>query len=224
VGGSHIVIVEDDPGIGSSLTRTLEGQGYVVTWATTCAEGLAAVRAGTALVILDLGLPDGDGLELCRRLRAGVAAPQVLILTARSEEADVVLGLDAGADDYLVKPFRLAELLARVRACTRRIDEERGELVVGDLTVDVAAHSVSVAGEDVDLRPKEFDLLVALARNAGRVVTRERLLEDVWDEHWFGSTKTLDIHIWALRRKLDRPGEPSRIGTVRGVGYRMESP
>jgi len=222
--GAHIVVVEDDPGIGGSLARTLEGQGFEVSWQTTGAGGFAAVRATTSLVILDLGLPDQDGLELCRRLRAGSGGTQVLILTARGEEADVVLGLDAGADDYLVKPFRLAELLARVRACTRRVEGDRDHLVIGDLAIDIDSHSVTIAGETVDLRPKEFDLLVALARNAGRVMTRERLLEEVWDEHWFGPTKTLDIHIWALRRKLDPTGGASRISTVRGVGYRVDLP
>jgi DNA-binding response OmpR family regulator len=220
----HIVVVEDDEGIGASLERTLAGQGYAVSWVRTGAEALAAVDPGTALVILDLGLPDQDGLEVCRRLRSGPAAPQVLILTARAEEADIVLGLDAGADDYLVKPFRLAELLARVRACTRRIDDDRDHLTVDDLAVDIGARIVEVAGSRVELRPKEFDLLVALARNAGRVVTRERLLEDVWDEHWFGPSKTLDIHIWSLRRKLDPEGGPSHISTVRGVGYRLDAP
>lgn len=220
----HLVIIEDDAGIGSSLARTLQGQGYDVSWATTAAAGLTAVRSDTALVILDLGLPDQDGLDVCRALRDTFPTPQVLILTARSEEADVVLGLDAGADDYLVKPFRLAELLARVRTCTRRVDRDRDQLVIGDLTVDVDTHVVAVAGQEVALRPKEFDLLVALARNAGRVVTRERLLEQVWDEHWYGSTKTLDIHIWALRRKLDRPDRPGRITTVRGVGYKLGLP
>ena len=220
----QVVVVEDDQGIGASLARTLEGQGYEVTWVTTAAEGLAAVRSTTALVILDLGLPDADGLDVCRQLRSAATSPQILVLTARSGEADVVLGLDAGADDYLVKPFRLAELLARVRACARRISTDRDHLVVGDLVVDVDVHAVRVGDNDVELRPKEFDLLVSLARNAGHVVTRERLLEEVWDEHWYGSTKTLDIHIWALRRKLDRPDQPSRITTVRGVGYRLDVP
>jgi DNA-binding response OmpR family regulator len=220
----HIVVVEDDEGIGASLERTLVGQGYAVTWVRTGADALAAVDPTTALVILDLGLPDQDGLEVCRQLRSGPAAPQVLILTARAEEADIVLGLDAGADDYLVKPFRLAELLARVRACTRRVDDERDRLTIDDLAVDIGARTVEVAGARVELRPKEFDLLVALARNAGRVVTREQLLEDVWDEHWFGPTKTLDIHIWSLRRKLDPEGGPSHISTVRGVGYRLDAP
>jgi DNA-binding response OmpR family regulator len=218
----HVVVVEDDEGIGSSLVRTLAGQGYQVDWARTGAEALAVVTPATALVVLDLGLPDQDGLDVCRRLRARPVAPQVLVLTARGEEADVVLGLDAGADDYLAKPFRLAELLARVRARTRRSESESDVVDIGDLTVDVAARTVRLGDTTVDLRPKEFDLLVALARSAGRVVTRERLMEDVWDEHWFGSTKTLDIHIWALRRKLDDPGGTSRITTVRGVGYRME--
>jgi len=221
---SHIVVVEDDSGIGSSLRRTLEGQGYEVKWATTAAEGLAAVRPDTAVVVLDLTLPDEDGLDVCRRLRAGFAGPQVLILTARGEEADMVLGLDAGADDYLVKPFRLAELLARVRACARRAESDRDDIVLGDLAVDVDAYTVRVGTNEIELRPKEFELLVALARNAGRVVTRERLLAEVWDEHWYGPTKTLDIHIWALRRKLDGPDGPSRITTVRGVGYRLDAP
>jgi DNA-binding response OmpR family regulator len=220
----HVVVVEDDEGIGNSLVRTLVGQGYDVDWARTGAEALSLVRDTTALVVLDLGLPDQDGLDVCRRLRGRPSAPQVLVLTARGEEADVVLGLDAGADDYLTKPFRLAELLARVRARTRRSDALLDVLTIGDLTVDLGARTVRVAEDDVELRPKEFDLLVALAQAGGRVVTRERLMEDVWDEHWFGSTKTLDIHIWALRRKLDIPGGPSRITTVRGVGYRMGMP
>jgi DNA-binding response OmpR family regulator len=221
---AHIVVVEDDSGIGASLTRTLEGQGYEVSWATSGSGGLASVRSSTALVILDLGLPDIDGLDLCRDLRARTPTPQVLVLTARGEEADVVLGLDAGADDYLIKPFRLAELLARVRACARRAEGERDQLTVGDLTIDIDVHTVTANGEEVELRPREFDLLTALARNAGKVVTRERLLTEVWNEHWFGSTKTLDIHIWALRRKLDPPEGPSRISTIRGVGYRLDVP
>jgi DNA-binding response OmpR family regulator len=221
--GQHVVVVEDDEGIGSSLERTLVGQGFEVTWARSGEGALAAVRPTTALVVLDLGLPDIDGLEVCRRLHARPQRPQVLVLTARGEEADIVLGLDAGADDYLVKPFRLAEFLARVRACTRRTDGERDQISIAGLEIDVEARIVHLGGAELELRPKEFDLLIALARNAGRVVTRERLLEEVWDEHWFGSTKTLDIHIWALRKKLDQPGAPSRIGTVRGVGYRMES-
>jgi DNA-binding response OmpR family regulator len=221
--GPSLVVVEDDPGIGAALERTLVAQGFEVVWARTGRDALAAVTASTVLVVLDLGLPDVDGLILCRELRASFPLLQVLILTARGEEVDVVLGLDAGADDYLVKPFRLAELLARVRARTRRADDANGHLVVGELDIDVGARTVVVSGEEVEMRPKEFDLISALARSSGRVVTRERLLEEVWDEHWFGPTKTLDIHIWALRRKLDQPGEPSRITTVRGVGYRLDA-
>lgn len=219
-----VLLVEDDDGIGRSLSRTLEHQGFEVAWARTGSDALELATPATAVVVLDLGLPDMDGLEVCRRLRERNPAPQVLVLTARGEEADVVLGLDAGADDYLVKPFRLAELLARVRACARRVEDDVDRLVVGDLQVDVGARRVSTAAGPVQLRPKEFDLLVALARDAGRVVGRERLMAEVWDEHWFGSTKTLDIHVWALRRKLDASGGPSRIATVRGVGYRLESP
>jgi DNA-binding response OmpR family regulator len=222
VTAAHVVVVEDDEGIGSSLARTLTAEGYDVSWVRTAADALAATQSTTALVVLDLGLPDEDGLEVCRRLRARSQSPQVLVLTARAEEADVVLGLDAGADDYLTKPFRLAELLARVRACTRRSDATVDKIEIGDLQIDLGAHTVALDDTIVELRPKEFDLLVALAQSAGRVVTRERLLEQVWDEHWFGSTKTLDIHIWALRRKLDAPGAVSRITTVRGVGYRMD--
>ncbi|MCA1842114.1 MAG: response regulator transcription factor [Actinobacteria bacterium] len=220
--GPGVLVVEDDEAIGRSLARTLEGQGYVVDLARTAADALGLVRPHTAVVVLDLGLPDVDGLDLCRTLRSRRPAPQVLMVTARGEEADVVLGLDAGADDYLAKPFRLAELLARVRACARRHGTGLEALVVGDLEVDVGARRVTAAGRAVELRPKEFDLLVALARGAGRAVAREQLMAEVWDEHWFGSTKTLDIHVWALRRKLDAPGSPSRITTVRGVGYLME--
>jgi DNA-binding response OmpR family regulator len=220
--GATILIVEDDEGIGRSLRSTLEGQGFQVDWARTGADALDLASSTTAVVILDLGLPDMDGLEVCRRLRDRNPTPQVLVLTARNQEADVVLGLDAGADDYLVKPFRLAELLARVRVCVRRVGEDSDHLVVGDLDIEVDAHRVSTAAGPVELRPREFDLLVVLARDAGRVVPRQRLMAEVWDEHWFGSTKTLDIHVLALRRKLDLPGQPSRVTTVRGVGYRLE--
>ena len=219
-----LLLVEDDEGIGRSLARTLEGQGFEVGWARTGADALALVSAATAVVVLDLGLPDMDGLEVCRRLRAMQPGSQVLVLTARGEEADIVLGLDAGADDYLVKPFRLAELLARIRACLRRVDFDHDHLVIGDLEIDVDARRVVTGAGQVDLRPKEYDLLVALAREAGRVVGRERLMAEVWDENWYGPTKTLDIHVWALRRKLDAPGQPSRISTVRSVGYRLERP
>jgi DNA-binding response OmpR family regulator len=219
-----IVVVEDDHGIGSSLIRTLAGQGYEAELATTAADGEAAIGSATRLVILDLGLPDEDGLELCRRIRTRLPDVQILVLTARGDEADVVLGLDAGADDYLVKPFRLAELLARVRVCMRRGVAEPTERVCGAISIDAATRTVAANGEAVDVRPKEFDLLWKLMTNSHRVVPRDELIDDVWDENWFGSTKTLDIHIWALRQKLDRPGSASCITTVRGVGYRMAAP
>ena len=149
----------------------------------------------------------------------------VIMLTARDDELDIVTGLDTGAVDYITKPFKLAELLARIRAQLRRADHPRvaDRIVLGDLVVDVQAHRVFVDGTEVAMRAKEFDLLTRLASDAGHTVSREQLMADVWDEHWFGSTKTLDFHIAALRQKLDRPGTVSRITTVRGVGFRFET-
>jgi DNA-binding response OmpR family regulator len=224
--GDQVLVVEDDAAIGRGLTEALAAQGYETRWATTGADALE--RAATArpdLVLLDLGLPDLDGVEVCRRIRALVPMTTIVILTARSDEIDVVLGLDAGADDYVTKPFRLAELLARVRAHLRRVRPDDGEqMEVGDLVVDLGARRVSLGARDVELRAKEFDLLALLVGEAGRVVTRERIMADVWDEHWYGSTKTLDMHISSLRRKLgDGRGVP-RITTLRGVGYRLEQP
>jgi DNA-binding response OmpR family regulator len=175
-------------------------------------------------VLLDLGLPDIDGVEVCRRLRALYPQATIVILTARSDEIDVVIGLDAGADDYLVKPFRLAELLARIRAHLRRRspDADLETVSVGTLSMDVGAHRVFVDGEELELRPKEFDLLALLLSEAGRVVPRERIMHEVWDEHWFGSTKTLDMHISSLRKRLGPTGD--LITTLRGIGYRFEKP
>jgi DNA-binding response OmpR family regulator len=175
------------------------------------------------LVLLDLGLPDVDGLEVCRRLRATRADLAIIILTARDAELDVVAGLDAGADDYLVKPFRLSELLARVRAHLRRVAAMPGPdadavLSAGNVRVDRAARRAFLGDEELALRPKEFDLLALLVSEAGRAVTRERLMREVWDTEWLGSTKTLDTHVLTLRGKLG----PDRITTLRGVGYRFE--
>jgi DNA-binding response OmpR family regulator len=221
-----ILLVEDDPGIAAGLARALSNDGHTVTVTTTAREAIAVVEAestGPDLVLLDLGLPDADGIDVCRhllRIRPGLP---VVAVTARAEELDVVVGLDSGAVDYITKPFRLAELLARVRAQLRRI-QPAARLTVADVQIDVAAHRVWLGGDEVELRPKEFDLLVRLAEEHGRVVTREELMADVWDEHWFGSTKTLDVHIAALRRKLgDRPGSAGSITTIRGVGYRLEA-
>jgi DNA-binding response OmpR family regulator len=208
--------------ISRSLVRILAGQGYRIDWAGTGAEALERLAPDTALVLLDLGLPDIDGLALCEKLRHSHPHLDILILTARGDEVDVVLGLEAGADDYIVKPFHLAELLARVKARLRRQTGPEDELRAGPLTVDVGARRVWMRGEEVELRNKEFDLLVLLTTEAGRVVERDRIMQEVWDQHWFGSTKTLDIHIGALRRKLDQPSADSCIATIRGVGYRLE--
>jgi DNA-binding response OmpR family regulator len=215
-----IWLVEDDASIGSGLTRTLEAEGHQVAWAEDVARADALV--GTPdLLLLDLGLPDGDGLDVCRRLSERNPQMRTIILTARTGEIDVVLGLDAGAIDYITKPFRLSELLARVRAQLR--DRAPDRIVVGDLTVETGPRRVRLEGREIELRPREFDLMARLAAGAGSVVHREVLMADVWDEHWFGDTKTLDVHIAHLRRRLgEMPGESSRITTVRGVGYRLE--
>jgi DNA-binding response OmpR family regulator len=223
----RILVVEDDEAIGRGLSQALAGQGYAVRWAATGSEALRdAGEMSPDLVLLDLGLPDHDGLEVCRRLRAISPATTIVMLTARTAEIDVVVGLDAGADDYVTKPFRLAELLARVRAHLRRAEPAAGaagRIAVGQLDLDTGSHRAWVAGRELDLRPKEFDLLALLMAEAGKLVARERIMAEVWDEHWFGSTKTLDMHISALRRKLSDAGDvPNRLSTVRGVGYRLE--
>jgi DNA-binding response OmpR family regulator len=216
-----ILLVEDDEAIASGLVRVLDAQGYAVRHLARGAPAPAVAGPEISLVILDLGLPDTDGLEVCRRLRRARPELAILILTARDQELDVVAGLDAGADDYLVKPFRLAELLARLRANLRRAaspEEPEAPLRVGPLTVDRAARRVWRGDEELALRPREFDLLALLAAEAGRAVTRARIMHEVWDTDWLGSTKTLDTHILALRHKLG----PEAISTLRGVGYRLE--
>ena len=180
------------------------------------------------LILLDLGLPDLDGTALCRQLRSALPDTVIVMLTARTEEIDVVLGLDAGADDYLTKPFRLVELLARVRAHLRRGTAGRtpaATVQVDRLCVAPDSRRASVDGHEVVLRPKEFDLLAVLTAAAGRALTREQLMADVWDENWFGSTKTLDMHVMSLRRKLVTAGlGDDVITTLRGYGYRYETP
>ena len=224
----RVLVVEDDEGIGGGLSRALAGEGYEPVWCRDATAALAQSIEGFDVVLLDLGLPDMDGLELCRELRSRLSLVPILILTARDSETDIVVGLDAGADDYLVKPFRLAELLARLRALDRRggqtVDEDP-VLRVGDVTVDRASRRAHVGDHEIELRAKEFDLLVVLMGRAGKVVTREDVMSLVWDEHWFGSTKTLDVHMAALRQRLGEvsPAE-SRITTLRGVGYRFELP
>lgn len=217
-------MVEDDQTIWRGLDQALRNQGYDLEWAATGKAALASNGEPIDLVLLDLGLPDIDGVEVCRRLRAAHPETTIVILTARTDEIDVVIGLEAGADDYVTKPFRLAELLARLRAHLRRTTARRDEpesIAVGAVRLDLGAHRVYVGGEEVVLRPKEFDLLALLMGEAGRVVTRERIMAEVWDSHWFGSTKTLDMHISSLRRRLGPAGDA--ITTLRGVGYRFEN-
>jgi DNA-binding response OmpR family regulator len=225
-GVSHpgILVVEDDEAIARGLARVLDAQGFAVRCLGTGSGAVAAADASVGLVVLDLGLPDVDGIDVCRRLRRARPDLAILILSARDQELDIVAGLDAGADDYLVKPFRLSELLARVRAHLRRAaDGGAGApaepLRAGRVVVDVAARRAWRDDEELELRPKEFDLLALLVSEAGRVVTRERIMRDVWDIEWMGSTRTLDTHVLSLRHRLGAEA----ITTLRGVGYRFEA-
>jgi DNA-binding response OmpR family regulator len=250
----RVLLVEDDDAIARPLVRTLEREGYDVE---RVSQGLAALDALDGLgpphlVILDLGLPDIDGLEVCRRARESGYAGSIMILTARGGELDRVVGLDIGADDYLAKPFPLSEMLARVRALLRRSGvgtadaapsaprpvEHLAEPVRPDtpptapagrttsssaaLRVDKRARRIWTGDQEVPVSAKEFDVLALLDEQPGAVVTRERLMDEVWDENWFGSTRTLDATIGRLRQKLEERGVPVRIDTVRGVGFRME--
>jgi DNA-binding response OmpR family regulator len=218
----HILIVEDDAVIGSELLKALSMSDYDASLATTGRAGLAdALTHPPDLILLDLGLPDIEGVELCRWLRTDLPDTVIVVLTARTEESEVVVALDAGADDYLTKPFRLTELVARLRAHLRRRGAAPDDrvLAVGDVRVDLPARRVHAGEAEVLLRPKEFDLLAALVTRAGEVVTRERLMDEVWDQNWFGPTKTLDVHVSTLRRKL---GAYAHITTLRGRGYRYE--
>ena len=221
----RVLIVEDDETIGAVMARALGAEGYDARWVRSGEAALASLD-GVVLVLLDLGLPGLDGVEVCRRIRRIDATLPVIMLTAREDEIDVVVGLDAGASDYVRKPFGLPELLARVRA---RLRETPGalstDIIVGDLRVDPAARRVWVGEAEVELRAKEFDVLHVLAREAGRVVTRDRLMSEVWDDDGVGSTKTLDVTMASLRRKLgEAVGASSRITALRGVGYRFERP
>ena len=214
----RVLVVEDDPTIAEPLVEGLRRHGFDATSVATGAAALAA--AGSAeIVLLDLGLPDLDGVEVCRRLRAGHAVP-IIVVSARGDELDRVMLLETGADDYVVKPFGLRELIARIRAVTRRATPEAPRhLDVGALQVDLRAHRVTVEGAEVDLTPKEFDLLAFLASDPGATFPRRDILESVWDRNWYGSAKTLDVHVASLRRKL---GHPEWIQAVRGVGFRLD--
>jgi DNA-binding response OmpR family regulator len=226
---SELLLVEDDPEIGDQLAGALAAQAHRVRWARTGRAALGHVARGERvdLILLDLGLPDIDGTALCRQLRTALPDVVIVVLTARAEEIDVVLGLDAGADDYLTKPFRLVELLARIRAHLRRgapVPVPAPPIRVGRLLVDPGSRRATVDGRGVALRSKEFDLLAALVLEAGQAITRERLMSEVWDENWSGSTKTLDMHVMSLRRKLADAGLSGQvITTLRGYGYRYES-
>ena len=221
-----LLVVEDDETIGSALHSSLRAHGYRVQWERSGHDALrTADRGAFALVLLDLGLPDLDGVEVCRRIRASQPSTVLIMLTARTDEMDVVVGLEAGADDYLTKPVRLTELLARIRAHLRRGRPVAAQstLVVGDLTVSMAERRALVGGQEITLRTKEFDLLARLAAQPGHAISRETLMADVWDERWLGSTKTLDVHVASLRRRLaESPGVPPQIVTLRGFGYRLE--
>lgn len=222
----RLLLVEDEDAISVPLVEGLEREGYEVTTVRT---GGAALRAAADadLVLLDLGLPDIEGADVCRAIRRDSDTP-IIVLTARGDELDRVTLLELGADDYVVKPFGFRELVARIRAVHRRVPqstttpttEDPRVQRLGALAIDRRARRVVVAGTEVALTPKEFDLLSRLADDAGAVVRRDQIIEEVWDEHWWGPTKTLDVHIASLRKKL---GDPTMIVTVRGVGYRLEA-
>ena len=220
------MLVEDDPAIADCVTAVLERYGYAVARARTGREALGSDRAD--LVLLDLGLPDMDGLDVCRTLRRRSDVP-IIVVTARSAEADTVAALEVGADDCVIKPFGLHGLIARIRAVSRRVGVAAAQpavalpppLSLGRVVVDPSSRRVHLDGAETPLTPKEFDLLLALARRPGAVLTREALIDEVWDCNWFGSTRTLDVHVFALRRKL---GAAVTITTLRGVGFRLDLP
>ena len=227
---ARVLVVEDEEDIAFPLVRTLEREGYTVTWVEDGEAALARLTGDQEdVVILDLGLPDMDGLEVCRRARDAGYSGAIMIVTARGGELDRVVGLDYGADDYLAKPFGLAELQARVRALLRRTggsgngSEDAATQENPDaLRIDVAARRVYAGAEEISLTGKEFEVLNILAANRDKVVSRGRLMADVWDENWYGSTKTLDVTIGRLRQKLESVGVTERVVAVRGVGFRLE--
>ena len=225
VTGPSVLVVEDEEAIASLVRAYLERDGYQVTSVCTGADALMSVaRERPQLVVLDVGLPDTDGFELCRRLRAASSLP-IIMLTARDEEADRVAGLELGADDYMTKPFSARELVARIKAVLRRTDNRPGDqadtLVLGDVVVSPRAREVAVAGRQIELRTREFDLLAYLVENTGVVLTRDQLLDRVWGLDYPGGTRTVDVHIANLRSKLDRP---KLIKTVRSIGYKAVFP
>jgi two-component system, OmpR family, response regulator RegX3 len=231
----HVTVIEDEPSISDPLRSALEREGYAVSVEATGNGGLESVRANRPdIVLLDLMLPDLDGRDVCRAIRQTSDVP-IIMLTARGLETDRVVGLELGADDYLVKPFSMAELIARIRAVLRRTADRAvpaparpaasTAIHIGDISIDSATRIATHAGEPLDLPRREFDLLHMLMAHAGNVLARNRLMDEVWGVDWFGSTKTLDVHIAGLRRRLgDDAQEPRYIHTVRGVGFRFSSP
>ncbi|PHV67189.1 response regulator transcription factor [Williamsia muralis] len=222
---TEVLLAEDDDAIAAPLARALSREGYGCEVVTTGTAALELARSGRfELLVLDLGLPEMDGLEVCRRIRAVRPNLAVLMLTARTDEVDFVVGLDAGADDYVGKPFRLAELLARVRALLRRKQNVDVVIEAGDIHLDARGRRVLVGGQDTTLANREFDLLRYLMERGGEVVSREEILTEVWGTPDLLSSKTLDMHISWLRRKIgdDQPGRKKRIVTVRGVGFRFD--
>ena len=229
---ARILVVEDEENILEAIRYSLVAQGYEALTATDGQSGLAAARAERPdLVILDVMLPAMDGLEVCRAIRREQDMP-IVILTARDEEVDRIVGLELGADDYVTKPFSMRELMARVRAHIRRYrpgtgssasEAGEGVLVSGNLEIDVAGHRVRLAGRELSLRPREFRLLALFMRRVGRALTRDQVLEALWSQDYIGDARTVDVHVRWLREKIeDDPGRPTRIVTVRGVGYRFE--
>jgi two-component system, OmpR family, response regulator RegX3 len=224
----RVLVIEDEESISGPLSEALERGGFSVEVAATGEGGIdAASRRPPDIVLLDLMLPDLDGKDVCRSIRSESSVP-IIMLTARGLETDRVVGLELGADDYVVKPFGVAELVARMRAVMRRSAgtpaETRDEIVIGEVRLDPRTWEVAKRDEPVELTRREFELLRILMENSGSVLTRERLMEEVWDPNWFGPTKTLDVHISTLRRKLgDDPNDPKYIHTVRGVGFRFAS-
>ncbi len=232
-----ILLVEDEDSIALPLAAALEREGYATRITGSAPEAIAlAAELQPDLILLDVMLSDGSGLDVCREVRRESKVP-IIMLTARGDETDRVVGLELGADDYVVKPFSARELVARIRAVLRRVPDETAspptggaepggrEYRVDGLVVDTAMRRVVLDGEELSLTRREFDLLAILVRNAGTVLTREHLIDEVWDTNWFGSTKTLDVHVSSLRRKLGDDAVDSRyLHTVRGVGFRFAAP
>ncbi|HEU4707649.1 MAG TPA: response regulator transcription factor [Solirubrobacterales bacterium] len=231
--GGRILVVEDEESISQPFAEALRRAGFEAVVTGTAAGAIALAESEEPdLVMLDLALPDGDGRDVCRELRRNSDVP-IVMLTARGTEMDKIVGLELGADDYVVKPFSAAEVISRIRAVLRRsAPRENGSraeaqkpVKIGEVELDPASRIARLGGEELELSRKEFDLLAMLMRNGGRVVKREDLMSEVWDTNWFGSTKTLDVHVGWLRRKLgDDPADPTYIETVRGVGFRFAAP